>query len=51
MAKPKNDSLKSLNSYLEEICCSLTSAYQEFVLENEFADADAVKNKFLGIEE
>lgn len=51
MAKPKNDSLKSLNSYLEEIHCRLTSAYQEFVLESEFVNADAVKNRFLGIEE
>lgn len=51
MAKPKNDSLKSLNSYLEEIRCKLTSSYQDFVLENEFVSADAVKNKFLGIEE
>jgi site-specific recombinase XerD len=51
MAKPKNDSLKSLNSYLEEIRSKLTSSYQEFVLESEFVNADAVKNKFLGIKE
>lgn len=51
MAKPKSSSLKSLNSYLEEMRCKLTSSYQEFVLENEFVNADAVKNKFLGIEE
>ncbi|MDA9555663.1 site-specific integrase [Pelobium sp.] len=51
MAKPKNDSLKSLNSYLEEIRCRLTSSYQDFVLESEFVNAEAVKNRFLGIEE
>ncbi|WP_237739822.1 site-specific integrase [Pedobacter arcticus] len=51
MAKPKNDSLKALNSYLEEIRSKLTSSYQEFVLESEFVNADAVKNRFLGVEE
>lgn len=51
MAKPKNESLKSLNSYLEEIRSRLTNSYQEFILEKTFVNADAVKNRFLGIEE
>jgi integrase len=51
MAKPKNEQLKSLNSFLEEIRCSITSSYQDFILDKKLVTAEAVKNKFLGIEE
>lgn len=51
MAKPKNIELKSLNSYLEETRGILTSHYQEFIVKKSFVTADAIKNKYLGIEE
>src|SRR5690606_16425419 len=51
MAKPKNIELKSLNSYLEETRGILTAHYQEFIVKKSFVTADAIKNKYLGIEE
>lgn len=51
MAKPKNLELKTLNSYLEETRGLLTSYYQEFIIKRELVTAEAVKNKYLGIEE
>jgi integrase len=51
MAKPKNVELKALNSYLEETRGLLTSHYQEFIVKKELVTAEAVKNRYLGIEE
>lgn len=51
LAKPKNETLKSLNSYLEQTRCSLATHYQEFIINKQFVTAEAVKNKFLGIQE
>ncbi|MET4083155.1 site-specific recombinase XerD [Pedobacter sp. UYP30] len=51
LAKPKNETLKSLNSYLEQTRCLLATHYQEFIVNKELVTAEAVKNKFLGIEE
>jgi hypothetical protein len=51
LAKPKNDDLKFLNSYLERVRGQLASYYQEIQLEKKLATADAIKNKYLGIEE
>ena len=51
MAKPKSESLKSLNSYLEQTRGHLSSYYQEFQLQKKLVTADALKNKFIGVEE
>jgi site-specific recombinase XerD len=51
MAKPKSQDLKILNSYLEEVRGKLSSSYQEFILNRKLVTAEAVKNKYLGIEE
>lgn len=51
LAKPKNGTLKSLNSYLEQTRSMLASHYQEFIISKQLVTAEAVKNKFLGIRE
>lgn len=51
LAKPKNEILKSLNSYLEQTRCQLSSYYQEFIIKNKLVTAEALKNRFIGIEE
>jgi site-specific recombinase XerD len=51
LAKPKNETLKSLNSYLEQCRCILASHYQDFIINKELVTAEAIKNKFLGIEQ
>ncbi len=51
LAKPKNATLKSLNSYLEQTRCILATHYQEFIISKQLVRAEAVKNKFLGIQE
>ncbi|HXH99321.1 MAG TPA: site-specific integrase [Sphingobacteriaceae bacterium] len=51
LAKPKNETLKSLNSYLEQVRCALSSYYQEFIIQKKLVTAEAIKNKFIGIEE
>lgn len=51
LAKPKNEMLKSLNSYLEQTGCMLALHYLEFIINKQLVTAEAVKNKFLGIRE
>ena len=51
LAKPKNETLKALNSYLEQCRCLLASHYQEFIINKQLVTAEAVKNKYLGIEQ
>lgn len=51
LAKPKNDNLKTLNSYLEQVRCVLASHYQEFVMQKKLVSAEALKNKFIGLGE
>jgi len=51
LARPKNDSLKVLNNYLEHVRGLVSSHYQEFVVKKELVTAEAIKNKFLGIEQ
>lgn len=51
LARPKNDVLKNLNNYLEQVRSLLASHYQEFIVNKELVTAEAVKNKFLGIEQ
>jgi hypothetical protein len=50
LARPKNDSLKVLNNYLEHVRGLLSSHYQEFKVNKELVTAEAIKTKFLGIE-
>ena len=51
LAKPKNENLKSLNSYLEQTKCLLSSYYHEFQLQKKLITAEGLKNKFIGLEE
>ncbi|TNF39464.1 MAG: site-specific integrase [Bacteroidetes bacterium] len=51
MAKGKNPEISILNSYLEQIRSQLTNYYQELVVNKQALTADAIKNKFLGVEE
>jgi site-specific recombinase XerD len=50
-AKPKNQELKELNSYLEEVRSKIVTHYQRLALENTEVTAEAVKNAYLGISE
>jgi site-specific recombinase XerD len=51
MAKGKNPEISILNSYLEQIRSQLTNYYQELVINKQALTVDAIKNKFLGVEE
>lgn len=51
MAKPKNDSLKMLNSYLEQVRGTLAGYYQELTLAKKLVTPSLIKNRFLGVEE
>lgn len=51
MAKGKNPEISKLNSYLEQIRSQLTNYYQELIINKQALTADAIKNKFLGVEE
>jgi site-specific recombinase XerD len=51
MAKGKNPEISILNSYLEQIRSQLTNYYQELVINKQALTADAIKNKWLGVEE
>jgi site-specific recombinase XerD len=50
-AKPLNDELKQLNSYLEEIRGKLVKHYRALHVNDEVITAEAVKNAYLGIAE
>lgn len=50
MAKGKNPEISKLNSYLEQVRSQLTNYYQELVINKQALTADAIKNKFLGVE-
>lgn len=47
--KPRNEELKQLNSYLEEIRSKMFSHHQDLNLAGETITAEAVKNAYLGI--
>lgn len=47
MAKPKNDELRQLNSYLEEVRGKLVRHYQQLRLGDDAVTADMVKRAFL----
>jgi len=49
MAKPKNQELKLLNNYLEDVRGRLFTYYKELKIEGEELTAEAVKNAYLGI--
>ena len=50
MAKPSSSENKQLNSYLEQIRKMMVESYQELVLSKQVITAEAIKNKFLGLE-
>jgi site-specific recombinase XerD len=49
--KPKNEELKQLASYLEEVRSKIVVHFQRLQLENTIVTAEAVKNSYLGIDE
>ena len=51
MAKGKSPEIGKLNSYLEQIRSQLTECYQELVINKEIVTPEAIKNKFLGVED
>ena len=51
MAKGKSPEISRLNSYLEQIRYQLTECYQELVVNKETITPEAIKNKFLGVED
>ncbi|WP_321995576.1 site-specific integrase [Draconibacterium orientale] len=51
MAKGKSSEISRLNSYLEQIRSQLTECYQELVINKEAVTPEAIKNKFLGVED
>ncbi len=50
-ARGKNDEVRALNTYLEQIRSRLTECYEELVLKKKLVTADAVKNLFCGFDE
>jgi site-specific recombinase XerD len=50
-AKPKNEELKILNSYLEETRGKIAGHYRELILNNKEVTAEAVKNSYMGVRE
>ena len=51
MAKGKSPEIRSLNSYLEQFRSHLTECYQDLIVNKQRVTPDAIKNKFLGIED
>ena len=49
LAKPKNESLKLLNNYFEDVRGRLYTHYRELKIEGDVVTAEAVKNSYLGI--
>ncbi|TKC06076.1 hypothetical protein FA047_12140 [Pedobacter frigoris] len=45
LAKPRNETLKSLNSYLEQCRCLLASHYQDFIINKQLVTAKAMPFK------
>jgi len=50
LAKPKNEDLKNLNNYLEQVRAQISGCFQELQLKKKLITADAIKNLFLGVE-
>lgn len=51
MARGSRDDVKSLNHYLEEVKSNLIQSYQEMQIQKQLITAEAIKNKFLGIDQ
>lgn len=51
LAKAKTPDLNQLNSYLEQIRAQITTCYQDLVVNKQKVTPDAIKNKFLGIDD
>lgn len=47
-AKPKNDELKQLNTYFEEVRAKITNYYRQFERQEIVITAEALKNAYLG---
>src|SRR6478735_4293531 len=50
-AKPKNEELRLLNNYLEDVRGKLFTHYRDLKIEEEELTAEAVKNSYLGLTE
>ncbi|HNX55519.1 MAG TPA: site-specific integrase [Prolixibacteraceae bacterium] len=50
MAKPSCPENKQLNSYLEQIRKMMVEAYQDLVISKQVVTAEAIKNKFYGLD-
>ena len=50
MAKSSSSENKQLNSYLEQIRKMMVQSYQDLVLSKQVVTAEAIKNKFLGLD-
>jgi len=50
-ARGKNDEVRSLNTFLEQVRSRLTECYQELLLKKKLVTAEAVKDLFCGVEE
>ena len=50
MAKPSSSENKQLNSYLEQIRKMMVQSYQDLVLGKQVITAEAIENKFLGLD-
>ncbi|MFO8234724.1 MAG: site-specific integrase [Bacteroidales bacterium] len=50
-AKGTSEDIRTLNTFLERIRGRLTECYHELQLEKAFITAEAIKNKYLGVEE
>ncbi|AHW60649.1 Site-specific recombinase XerD [Draconibacterium orientale] len=51
LAKGKTTDISRLNSYLEQFRSQLTECYQELVVNKQTVTPEAIKNKFLGVED
>src|SRR6478752_6007074 len=48
-AKPKNEALRELNNYLEDVKGKLFTHYRNLKIDEELLTAETVKNSYLGI--
>lgn len=51
LARGSKEEIKALNSYLEQMRARLISCYQDLQIERKLITAEAIKNKYLGVEE
>ncbi len=51
MAKGKSRKISRLNSFLEQFRSQLTECYQDLIVNKQTVTPEAIKNRFLGIED